>query len=351
MKHRFRYTVPLLTIVSSVVAACSDVTGPQIDPKAVAYSFAVVGCNRVDTPDTTGNVSTANVPQLQQTFREIAAQKPNFLFFAGDLVFGYTNDTLSLARQLNAWVALWESSPAKAAGVELVMVPGNHETQNLSKVSTAAGERTWLRAAASYLARAGNGPGAGGADSLQTDQSRLTWSFNFKDAHFVLLNTDPTGADWSVPVRWVAQDVAAAKTAGQKHIFAIGHKPAYPAPNVPTDGLNKFFPAKRDALWSALTTSGTEAMLAAHNHMYWAGQPVSNGPWQIIAGNGGSKLEGTIDVMQPHTGAFFGYTLVQVLNDGTVIMKSYGRNVPIAGYLSTDLTAFPTTLRDSVQLR
>ena len=232
----------IATLGFAIVLSCSsnDSTGPALDPNGVAYSFVVVGCNRVAAPESLGVVSTANVQELTRTFADIAAlnPKPNFLFFAGDLVFGYTNDSTALDRELKGWIALYQASPLPNSGVELVAIPGNHETDNLAKVAYGPGERTWLRDMAPYISRGGNGPTAGGADGLATDQSKLTYSFDFKDAHFVALNTDPVGKDWHVPTAWVTSDLAAAKSRGVKHIFAIGHKPAYPYPTVPTDGLS-----------------------------------------------------------------------------------------------------------------
>jgi hypothetical protein len=55
----------------------------------------VVGCNRIDAADVSKeNPSTANLEQLNRTFREIAGLRrlPKFLFFAGDLVLGYSSD-------------------------------------------------------------------------------------------------------------------------------------------------------------------------------------------------------------------------------------------------------------------
>src|ERR1700712_5655126 len=87
-----------------ILLSCSDsgTTAPQLDPNGVAYSFVVVGCNRVAAPESLGVVSTANVQELNRTFADIAAMspKPNFLFFTGDLVFGYTNDSTALDREL-----------------------------------------------------------------------------------------------------------------------------------------------------------------------------------------------------------------------------------------------------------
>src|SRR5207302_1310014 len=60
-----------------------------------------------------------------------------------------------------------------------------------------------------------------------------------------------TGSDWKAPTNWIRADVTAARAAGAKHVFAIGHKPAYSAPAGSLDGLAKY-PAARDLFWSAL---------------------------------------------------------------------------------------------------
>src|SRR6476646_12185191 len=263
MNLRRRSLFALLPAAVGVVAlSCSDSSSePKVDPNGIAYSFAVLGCNRLAAPETLGVVSTANVQELNRTFADIAAlsPKPNFLFFAGDLVFGYTNDSTALDRELKGWISLYQASPAATSGIELITVPGNHATDNLSKIAYPPGERVWLRDMAAYISRGGNGPAAGGADALQTDQSKLTYSFDFKDAHFLLLNTDPVGNDWHVPTKWVTTDLAAARTRGVKHIFAIGHKPAYSYPTVATDGLAFDIPA-RDAFWSVLVANQVEGM-------------------------------------------------------------------------------------------
>lgn len=342
----------VLAGVALAAYACSDTASPTAtDPNGVAYSFVVVGCNRVNAADTVGDPSTANVAQLTQTFQDVAAlqPRPKFFFFAGDEVLGYTNDTTVLAKQLTAWRSLYEASALPSSGIELVAIPGNHETQNAAKVSTAAAERTWLRVMAPYITRGGNGPVAGGADNLQTDQSHLTYSFDYQSAHFVTLNTDPTGNDWHVPVNWVKSDLTTAKTKSTiKHVFAIGHKPAYPYPTVATDGLSRDT-TSRNAFWAALQGAQAEAMFSAHNHVFYRAQPASGKTWMVIAGNGGSSLETAIDPSIPTSGAYYGFTLVTVTNSGHVIARSYGRPVPAAGYTSSSGVT-PATLRDSADI-
>lgn len=339
-----------LLIAGGVVLACSDssTTSPKLDPNGIAYSFAVLGCNRLAAPETLGVVSTANVAQLNRTFADIAAlsPKPNFLFFAGDMVFGYTNDTLALDRELKGWIALYQASALSGSGVELVTVPGNHETDNLAKVAVPAAERVWLRDMAQYISRGGNGPAAGGADALQTDQSKLSYSFDFKDAHFVTLNTDPVGNDWHVPTKWVTTDLASARSRGMKHIFVIQHKPAYSYPTVATDGLAFDIPS-RDAYWNVLVNNQVEGVFSAHNHEFWRAQPTGK-TWQVIAGNGGTPIDAGLDLTIPSSGGFFGFSVVSVTNSGRVFVKSYGRDAPPAGYSAPTTTV--ATLRDSVEI-
>ncbi|HEV8409200.1 MAG TPA: hypothetical protein VGQ30_01745, partial [Gemmatimonadaceae bacterium] len=114
-----RNAVAALCIFAALVGtvSCGDKSTPTSnannDPNGIAYSFVVVGCNRLAAPESLGVVSTANVQQLNRDFADIAAMnpKPAFLFFTGDLVFGYTNDTTALDRELKGWIALYQASP------------------------------------------------------------------------------------------------------------------------------------------------------------------------------------------------------------------------------------------------
>ncbi len=355
---RIRRLAALSTLAVAITAVtplpCSDSNSPTVStptaspvPSSSPWAANRGGCGR----DTIGNVvtaSSANVNELNKTFADIAtlSPKPNFLFFTGDMVLGYTNDSTNLDKELKGWVSLWQASAAAAAGIELVAVPGNHETENLAKVATAPAERVWMRDLAAYITRGGNGPAAG-VDGYTTDQSKLTYSFDYKDAHFVTISTDGVSKDWHVPTTWVASDLTAARAKGAKHIFVFGHKPAYPYPTVPTDGL-VFDAASRDLFWSAMNTNQVEAMFSAHNHVYYRSQPTGSHTYQVIAGNGGTALDATIDVTIPTTGSYFGFTLVQVLNSGRVILKSYGRDIPTAGY--TAAVTGTTTVRDSTEI-
>ena len=75
-----------------------------------------MGCNRVNGGDIRpDNPSTANLPQIERSFAEIArlAPAPSLLFFTGDLVFGLDRDVLVLERQLRAWIELRQEGSAR----------------------------------------------------------------------------------------------------------------------------------------------------------------------------------------------------------------------------------------------
>ena len=346
---------PLAAYDDDNLGAESEFSSPD-----VRFSFVVIGCNRVDKADTnsTTNPSTANQDALLRAFSEIAAMRPlpRFVFFAGDMVYGYTPtlaDTVRLELQLRSWLALYQASPLAATDVELVPLEGNHEVQNSKKIAFPAGERTWLRVMGAHIPRAGNGPAAGGPDNLATDQSLLTYSFDYARTHFVLVNTDPVGKDGSVPLNWIASDLAAAQANHVKHVFIITHKPAYAYPiasYIPPltqeDGLGGTYPLERDALWGMLADANAEAMLSAHNHLYFRTQGAVGATWQVVAGNGGSPIEPIID---RENQSWFGYSVVTVHRNNQVTLTSYAHQVPTAGYL-TSSAGYPTVIRDEADI-
>ncbi len=312
------------------------------------YSFVVMGCNRVAAADTAGNPSTANVYYLQKLFSDVSKMDPlpAYLFFAGDLVLGYTNDTVLLAKMLSSWKQLYLASPLASTSVQLVAIPGNHETQGANKISYVAAERTFLREMAPYI-MGKNGPKptglVPGTDSLVTDQSQLTYSFDYHGDHFVIVDTDPYGRDWRVPYHWISDDVSAARNAGARHIFTIGHKPAHPSHFKPTDGL-VMYPQQRDAYWTALEDNQCEAMFSAHNHVWDTVQPHPGKTWQVIAGNGGTSIDWPNTFTEP----YFGYTVVNIYTNGKVIAKSMGRD--LGKYYTDPSPDSVATLRDTVDL-
>ena len=90
-------------------------------------------------------------------------------------------------------------------------------------------------------------------------------------------------------------------------------------------------------------------MFSAHNHVWYRAQPANGKTWMVVAGNGGSKLDAGLDPTIPTTGTYYGFTLVSVTNSGRVLLRSYGRDIPAAGYMAS-AAAGSTTVRDSTDI-
>jgi len=322
------------------------------------YSFVVLGCNRVDAADTLGNPSTANVYQLNRVFTEVSQMNPlpKYIFFTGDIVLGYESDTVKLASQLTNWLAIYNAHPIKNLPIQLVAIEGNHETQDKAagKKSFVAAERTFVRIMGNYILGS-NGPTitglVAGTDSLTTDQSKLTYSFDYKNDHFVVVNTDPVGRDGKASYKWIGSDIAAARAKGARHVFALGHKPAYTGHFKSTpDGLENF-PTQRDSFWNVLERNQTDAFISAHVHVSDTIHPHAGKTTQIIAGNGGSLVETTFT---DAPNGYFGYVVVNVYNNDLVTVKNMGRDAssfPMTASNYTDATPNnPTTLRSSYDI-
>jgi len=281
--------------------------------------------------------------------------KPKYLFLTGDIVMGYINDTVALAKQLSGWRSIYNNHAIATSGIQVVVIPGNHETQDKAagKKSFIAAERTFVREMSQFII-ASNGPGVGGADALTTDQSKLTYSFNYGNDHFIIVNTDPVGKDGKTAYKWIASDIKAARTAGARHIFALGHKPAYSSPMKPGDGLEANI-AERDSLWKYFEDYKCEAMFAAHEHLWDTIHPHKGKTWQVIAGNGGSLVE-TTWMNQSSNQGYFGYTVVTLYTNNEINLKSYGRDIDLTKVGSTytryslDADDKSTTLRQNFNI-
>ena len=348
LSGNWKFTCFLL--FSTILYAPSFVSAQTLD-----YSFVVLGCNRVNPADSVGNPSTANTYQLNRVFTEVSQMNPlpKYLFFAGDLVLGYENDTVKLESQLTNWLNLYKASPLFGTSVQLVALEGNHETQDKAagKKSFPAAERTFLRVMHDYIL-GNNGPAitglVPGSDSLTTDQSQLTYSFNYKKDHFVLINTDPVGRDAIASYKWIANDIKNARAAGTRHVFAIGHKPAYSGHFVDAPDALDVNSAQRDSLWKALEQYQADAFFSAHIHSSDTIQPHFSKTWQIIAGNGGSMVEAAFAAVP---NSYFGYVVANVYTNNQVHINNMGRDAMMSD--STYLDAAPdnpTTLRASYDI-
>lgn len=311
-------------------------------PDPVVYSFVFVGCNRVQHGDeknkSATNASSANLYALQRIYTEIAGEKrkPELFFFLGDMVTAEEQDTTKLHNQLDAWLKQYYNtsfSPISTSGIELVTVPGNHESlysyrnktlpngqpdPNYDKEFPEKGAtEIWMRYMNKFIPA--NAERVSGPDSLN---NRATFSFVRKNIAFVVMNTDTyndpegngLGHEGLIPSDWINTQVKKYRADKSiEHIFVLGHKPYY-VNNLPDTSHEGLW--KGPEIWPTLESEHVVAMLSAHMHDYQRVQPAGTGTYQVIAGNGGSQGSAT----------FFGYSRIDILQSGKVRLVSRGYN-------------------------
>jgi len=360
----------------------------------VILSFATVGDSRQDplnfdptqADSQTAQLSAQDAHWLQNThaltrvLREISGQRPEFLFFNGDMIMGYgragvpkgwasTEPTLDQLEgsdvvQMAAQYAFWRGlvAPLMEAGTYVVPIAGNHELQCNSahqrdsynqlpcppgKHAQAENEIAWAhnmgdlilddaRFVTLFKERPAHVATANPAlDGETHDQSKLTYSFDFRGAHFAIINTDPVGGDPEglgldshAPTNWLMADLASAKARGIRHLFVFGHKPAY---TYDTSGKGAVVqrgldvdPAARDRFWDVIETYGA-TYFCGHQHVYQIMRP-KGGAYQVMVGSGGSPFDVAIGEPSAHpaTDRHYVWATVQVHQSGRVELVARG---------------------------
>jgi hypothetical protein len=301
-------------------------TGCSRYSQKLDYTFVVAGDNRIAPEDSVGDPSTTNTYQLKRMFEEIAQLKPlpKFLFFNGDLILGYTDgDTVRFERELREWLNIYKASSLAKTSVQLVAIPGNHEVcekVGSGKLSMAINEKIFARMMKDYIMN-DNGPHATGlipnTDSLMSDESKMTYSFDYGGDHFVIFNTDPVLRESRVPYHWLGKDLNSARKDGARHIFAFGHKPAYASHYEGEVGLDEHI-SNRDSLWACLEKYNCDALFGSHFHLWDTVQPHKGKTWEIVVGNAGAPIG------PDWTPCYFGFTVVKVYSK--VDITSMGRD-------------------------
>ena len=371
--------------VAALAALFMSVASAQ-NTTPVVLTFSTVGDSRQD-PITFDKASVGytlsgqdavwlqNTKAFVRILRSVQSQKASLLFFNGDMVhgygwagFGYTSNTAGSAitgptppatvadivnsdlvkfyQQYGFWRGM--VAPAMETGTYVFPVPGNHETQckACGKVAKVENENAWAANmgdlvidTARFTGIVGSapqnvslGPAAGAsADGLTTDQSRLSYSFDAKGMHFAVINTDPVGKDAHAPTQWIAADLAAARSRGEKKMFVFGHKPAYTYAYLatgatPASGLDAApgTTAERDAFWDVIEAYGA-TYFCGHEHIYNISQP-RGAAYQVLVGSGGSPFEAkSTDVTKnPATDRDYAWATVRVHQDGGVDILGYG---------------------------
>lgn len=317
-------------------------------PKPI-FSFSFVGCNRVNWGDTVDSIpSTANKGVLERIFKEIMAEEkqPELFFFLGDLVLAESTIP-KLDTQLAAWKTLYEKNPISTSNIEMIAIPGNHEMLYGKKNASGKYKEYPLKGATNIWMKYMNSYMPSKRDYIKGKDSivdQMTFSFTRHNTGFIVMNTDtynpptkenPNGLEGMIPTQWILDKITEyQKNKAIDHVFILGHKPYYVCGVPRTD--HKGLP-EGPVLWPAMKTGGVAAMLSAHVHDYQRSQPGDEGPYQIVAGNGGSEGSAT----------FFGYSTITILDDGNVKLISKGFDI---GTPYDKVSDAPTTVRDETIL-
>jgi predicted phosphodiesterase len=217
----------------------------------------------------------------------ILQEDAEFIVFPGDLVTG-SSDPSTLASQLNHWRDVM--APVYSSdmhGAKIYAGPGNHEIRD------AASEGVWQSI---FSELPSNGP---------PGETYMTYSFDYLNAHFVMLDTNRAGSPHTVNYDWLANDLAGVTAS---HVFVFGHEPAYPAGPHLGSSLDAY-PAQRDAFWQLLADYEVDVYFAGHEHLY--NHTEVDGVHQVIAGTCGAPI------YSGYGGDFYHFALVTV--DGPAV--------------------------------
>jgi len=355
---------------ASVVAADTGPSKDDGDPPILWFS--TVGDSRQDpvAPDPTtvpvsgqDSIWLENTKALSRILRSVEAQRSQLFFFNGDMIMGYGNaivpahtatvsdivesDLVKFYKQYAFWRGIVAGTMENGAYV--VPVAGNHEVQWKAggKKAQAANEDAWRANMGDLILDQQRFQNMFGEqpthadiadnrllDGLSTDQSKLSYSFDFHGSHFAIINTDPVGRDAHAPVNWLAADLQAARNRGVLRSFVFGHKPAftyyYGATNrLPTapSGLDNDL-SSRDAFWDIIEQYDA-TYFCGHEHIFNIMQPraaTGGKAWQILVGSGGSPFEAapTDVTVNPGTDRTYAWVTVTVYRSGKAKITAYG---------------------------
>jgi 3',5'-cyclic-AMP phosphodiesterase len=224
-----------------------------------AFSFAIMG----DTKSFSASNPNGN---LQKAVASIDKINPNFAFVMGDLVSSCDGGS-SCEGKLNSWKSVVGSSLMS----KMYPIVGNHD-----RTGGAKADAMWQK----EFNLPTNGP---------SGFSELTYSFNFGNSHFVVLDSEKPKEHLvdSAQRAWLEQDLSANK---KDHIFVFFHEPAYQTSQNQKDGLDAN-PSERDALWNILVKYNIEAVFNGHEHIHTR-KKVGN-IYQIVIGDTNSTDDDT----------------------------------------------------------
>jgi predicted phosphodiesterase len=227
-----------------------------------SFRFVVVG-------DRTGS-HVDNI--FEEVIDEVRTIDPEFVICVGDLIEGYTDDTLAMHAQ-------WDSiiSTVKTLSCPFYFVPGNHDISNESDRDI-------------YEKRTGK---------------KRYYSFNYKKNHFVILDNTMTYFSTPQPVdeeqlEWLRKDLK--KNRGASNTFVFYHLPRY---------LDEYITGEPDPLAEICRGYDVNVVFTGHWHSYVYLNDIEHNTEFITVGSSGGGMD-TGDFARGH---FYHYLMVNVKDD------------------------------------
>src|SRR5947207_7334 len=110
----------LLTLLGSFVLLAI-----ALRAEAQQWQFVVMGDCRSAVKPSAIDSPAVNLPELSAMAAAVAAQKPDFVLFTGDLAFGYTDNPQWFKAGLEQWYTAMK--PVFDAKIPVYPVRGNHD--------------------------------------------------------------------------------------------------------------------------------------------------------------------------------------------------------------------------------
>ena len=250
---------------------------------AATWSFAVAGDDRTDVRADKVDPSGIHTEVLSKLLRTVAARKPAFLLFTGDLVYG---DSLRIpakvAEQLEAWKRI---AATEAPGLTILPVRGNHETLGDPE------GKDWIAAFEPGLSSNNVAwfPG-------QRGFSYLWMPPGHPESAVIGLDQYNPATPHQIDIKGLEEALHKAKAAGATNLFCFAHEEAFTAGCHPDAETMSSHPTHRDKFLELLREYGCRHFFIGHDHFYdW--MEIRNWRWpkdyvmnQIVAGTAGAPF-------------------------------------------------------------
>jgi len=274
-----------------------------LSPKLEAnpWSFAVAGDDRTDVRAAKVDPTGIHSEILTKLMQSLSAQKPSFLLFTGDLVYG---DSIRIAHAIAEQFTDWEKLVSMYAP-DLVILPvrGNHETNGDPEGAS------WLKSFEPSLTKFGvcYFPGQKGFSYYYVVPEH-------PNTAVIALDQYNPAAPHQVDLKGLEAALKELKAKGVTNIFVYAHEEAFTSGCHPDADNMASHPTERDKFLELLRSYGCQYLFVGHDHFYdW--MEIRNWRWpndyalnQIVAGTAGAPFYPD----KTYFGSHDGYDLVRL---------------------------------------